>query len=64
MREGPTEQRLLTPRQVAERLEVSVRTLARMSKAEGFPKPIRYNRKLVRWRESDVDRYIGTLQAD
>lgn len=54
---------LLTPQQVAGKLKVSVRTLWRMSEQDGFPKPIRFNRKLVRWKAGDVQRYIDSLPA-
>jgi predicted DNA-binding transcriptional regulator AlpA len=52
---------LLTSHQVADRLSISVRTLWRMVRAGTFPQPIRYNRKLVRWKTTDVVRYIAEL---
>jgi excisionase family DNA binding protein len=52
---------LLTSQQVADRLAVSVRTLWRLVDRGVFPKPIRYNRKLVRWKSGDVDHYLETL---
>ena len=52
---------LMTSQQVAERLSVSVRTLWRLVAAGKFPQPVRYNRKLVRWKTTDVSRYIETL---
>jgi predicted DNA-binding transcriptional regulator AlpA len=62
MPEGcPTEPGLLTPRQVADRLAVNVRTLWRMAEREGFPQPIRFNRKLVRWKAIDVQNYLDSL---
>lgn len=54
--------RLLTAAQVAARLVLSVRTLWRMVAAGKFPQPVRYNRKLVRWKEADVSRYIKELE--
>jgi excisionase family DNA binding protein len=54
-------QDLLTSQQVADRLAVSVRTLWRLVKKGSFPQPIRYNRKLVRWKSGDVERYIDAL---
>jgi excisionase family DNA binding protein len=57
-RSGPE---LLTSQQVAERLSVSVRTLWRLVAAGKFPQPVRYNRKLVRWKSVEVSRYIETL---
>jgi predicted DNA-binding transcriptional regulator AlpA len=40
---------------IADRLQVSVRTVYRLP---GFPAPIRMGR-LVRWREEDVDAWIA-----
>ncbi len=52
---------LLTSHQVARRLSLSVRTLWRLVRAGKFPQPIRYNRKLVRWKNADIARYIAEL---
>jgi excisionase family DNA binding protein len=52
---------LLTSQQVADRLAVSVRTLWRLVAAGKVPQPVRYNRKLVRWKNSEVKRYIDAL---
>ena len=52
---------LLTSQQVAEMLSVSVRTLWRLVASGKFPQPVRYNRKLVRWKSTEVMRYIETL---
>jgi excisionase family DNA binding protein len=52
---------LLTSQQVAERLAVSVRTLWRLVAAGKVPQPVRYNRKLVRWKNAEVVRYVETL---
>ncbi len=49
---------LLTSRQVADLLAVSMRTLWRMVARGHCPQPIRYNRKLVRWRREDVERHV------
>lgn len=59
--ERKTAPELMTSQQVAERLSVSVRTLWRLVAAGKFPQPVRYNRKLVRWKTTDVSRYIETL---
>jgi excisionase family DNA binding protein len=58
---GP--QDLLTSQQVADRLSVSVRTLWRLVSRGNFPQPIRYNRKLVRWKSSDIERYLDSLSS-
>lgn len=52
---------LLTSQEVAKRLAVSVRTLWRLVAAGKVPQPVRYNRKLVRWKTVDVARYIESL---
>jgi excisionase family DNA binding protein len=52
---------LLTARQVADRLSVSVRTVWRLVARGDFPKPIRVNCRLVRWKAEEVDRYIAGL---
>lgn len=45
---------LLTALQVADLLSTGTRTVQRMVDAGLFPQPLRYNRKLVRWRYTDV----------
>lgn len=52
---------LLTSQQVAHRMSVSVRTLWRLVAAGKFPQPVRYNRKLVRWKNTEVSRYLEAL---
>jgi predicted DNA-binding transcriptional regulator AlpA len=54
---------LLTSQQVADRLSISVRTLWRLVARGSFPPPIRYSRKLVRWKTVEVDRYVQELSA-
>jgi excisionase family DNA binding protein len=63
MRDDRATQGLLTPRQVAERLGVTKRTLWRMAKQDGFPQPLRFSRKMIRWNPEDVQRYIDSLQV-
>jgi prophage regulatory protein len=52
---------LLTSRDVADRLSISVRTLHRLVARGQFPRPIRLSRKCVRWRRSDVEGYLQAL---
>jgi len=52
---------LLTSRDVARRLSISVRTLFRLVRAGKFPDPIRYNRRLIRWKSEAVVQYIQHL---
>ena len=54
---------LLTAQDVARRLSIGVRTLWRMVAQGKLPQPIRYTRKLVRWKTADIDRYIQSLSA-
>jgi excisionase family DNA binding protein len=61
--EQPPVNSLLTAQQVANRLSVSVRTVYRLMDRGVLPRPVRYNRKLVRWKSSDIDRYITSLLA-
>lgn len=45
---------LLTSQQVANRLAISIRTLWRLVKSGAMPAPIRFNRKLVRWKADEI----------
>jgi len=54
---------LLTPQEVADRLSVGVRTLWRMVERGEVPQPIRFNRKLIRWRLCDVTKYVERLRS-
>lgn len=49
---------LMTSSQVAQLLNVSVRTLWRMCKAGQFPQPLRWNKKLVRWKGTVVNEWL------
>jgi excisionase family DNA binding protein len=49
-----TEERFLRAKEVAERMDISLRTVWRMVKSGKLPQPIRYNRKLVLFRLSDL----------
>lgn len=50
----------LTVRQVAGLLQVHVRTVWRMAAAGEIPKPITIGRKTVRWRASDIQRFLDS----
>jgi excisionase family DNA binding protein len=58
---APVPEQLLTSREVANLMAVSVRTLFRLVRAGRFPEPIRYNRRLVRWKHEDVTQYLQHL---
>jgi len=52
---------LLSVQQVADCLAVSVRTVWRMLARGNLPQPIRYSRRLVRWRSSDLAAWLEQL---
>lgn len=52
---------LLTVDQVAAMLNINKRQLWKMEKAEVIPAPIRWNKKLIRWKLSDIKAYIASL---
>ena len=54
---------LLAAQDVARRLSIGVRTLWRLVAQKQVPRPIRYTRKLVRWKTSDIDQYVQSLSA-
>lgn len=51
----------MTRPEVAQRYRCSVRTVIRMAKREDGPKPIRIGPRMIRYRESDVERYLVEL---
>ena len=54
---------LLTAQEVARRLSIGVRTLWRLVAAGNLPQPVRFSRKLVRWKAVDIEQYIQSLSA-
>lgn len=53
---------LLTIFDVAFRLNISVRTAWRWLSQGRLPQPIRYSRRLVRWRTRDLEFYVQALR--
>jgi predicted DNA-binding transcriptional regulator AlpA len=49
---------LLTPREVARMLHISVKTLYRLVRAGTVPPPIRLSRQIARWRPEDIARFL------
>lgn len=49
---------MLTVYQVAERLNVSARTIWRMVSKSAFPQPTTFGRKTTRWKPEDVKNYL------
>ena len=54
----PAGQDLLTKREVARLLRVSVRTLERHVALGKFLPPIRFSERCIRWRRKDIDDYL------
>ncbi len=55
---------MLSSHQVARKLSVSCRTIWRMVRAGQLVPPVRYSRKLVRWRTEDVERWVREQVAE
>ena len=53
--------KLLTWRQVSDKLGVGKTTLYRMVKSGHVPEPVRLGPRTARWREDEVDAYIAGL---
>ena len=54
-----TNARLMSRNDVAEYIGVSVRTIVRWVRDDGFPKPRRVNgKRLARWRLADVEEWF------
>lgn len=55
----------LTPSQVAEKLQISERSLKRWTKEGRFPKGVEISRECIRWPESVVDKWmIDKMEAN
>jgi predicted DNA-binding transcriptional regulator AlpA len=52
---------MLKKPEVAKRYGCSVRTVIRMEKRGEGPKPVRIGPRMIRYRKSDVERYLGTF---
>jgi predicted DNA-binding transcriptional regulator AlpA len=52
---------LLTKREVARLVGLSVRTIERYVALGLFPQPIRLSRRCVRWRRKHIDAYLERL---
>ena len=55
--------RLLSIDEIAEILGVNVRTVNRLVSGGRLPPPIRITRKLVRWKLSELQRWLDARQA-
>ena len=55
----PGQDKLLTRQEVQSRCRISRSTIYRLKKQGRFPTPIRVGDRAVRWKESEIDEYIG-----
>jgi excisionase family DNA binding protein len=53
-----TDIEMLAAKEVAALLGISVRTVWRLRARGELPQPIRYSRKLVRWRRDHLERFL------
>ncbi len=54
---------MLTSDQVAYMMGISVRTLFRHVALGLVPEPIRYNRKLIRWKRQEIIEHVARLKS-
>ena len=54
---------MISPARVAILLGVSPRTLWRLAATGKIPQPIRYSRKLVRWKAADIAAYVAAIET-
>lgn len=55
-------EKLITNRQAYELLQVSQRTFYNWRKSPGFPKPIRLGKGNIRWKQSEIESWLLSLQ--
>jgi len=58
---GPAD-RLIDAADLARVLSVSLRQIWRLRAAGDIPAPVRVGSRSVRWRATDIDRYLATLR--
>lgn len=52
---------MLTALQVAQRLQVGIRTVYRLARRGQIPAPVRFNRKVARWSAAQLERHVEQL---
>lgn len=55
--------RILRPRELADRIGLSLATLWRLRRRGDLPEPIRLSPGCVGWRSSDIERWLKTREA-
>ena len=61
---SPAGARLLSVRQVAALLSMSVRSVWRLAATGELPEPIHLTSRIVRWRLADLEEYVADLEPD
>lgn len=54
--------KLLTAREVGERLQIHPRSVWRLASAGQLPPPVRITDRIVRWRPEDIERALEKAQ--
>ena len=54
---------ILTPKEVATRLRISVRKLWKLVKTEEIKRPVRIGERGTRWFEEDIEKYLEDKDA-
>lgn len=54
--------RLLKDTEVAEKLSITRDTVWKQTKAGIIPQPVRHGKGAARWRQSEINAYIATLE--
>lgn len=54
--------KLLTCREVQERLKISRSSIYRLRIEGKFPLPVKITEKSVRWKEDDIDEYVASRE--
>jgi excisionase family DNA binding protein len=57
-------ERLLRAKEVADLLGVTPQVVRKLVAKGSLPRPIRYNRRLVRWKASEIRRWLGEQRPD
>jgi excisionase family DNA binding protein len=55
---------LMKARDAARRLTIGIKTFYRLVRAGVLPRPIRFGRRLLRWREEDLERWVKSQSGD
>ncbi len=62
-RPEPIARDLLSKKEVARKVRLSVRTIERYVALGKFPAPIRFSCTCIRWRRQDIDDYLQCLDV-